>query len=107
MFPQASLVAQMVKKLPAVWETQGSIPGWGRPPGEGNGNFPVFVPVKFHGWRNLAGYTVHGNTESDTTEQLTLLLFILRCLQYEPVGPDSVLGMCLSQFNPQMPLSSG
>ena len=34
----ASLVAQMVKNLPAVQETRGSIPGLGRSPGERNGN---------------------------------------------------------------------
>ena len=35
----ASLVAQSVKKLPAMQETcLGSIPGSGRSPGEGNGN---------------------------------------------------------------------
>ena len=33
----ASLVAQVVKHLPATWET-GSIPGSGRSLGEGNGN---------------------------------------------------------------------
>ena len=31
------LVAQMVKNLPAMWESKGSIPGWGRSLGEGNG----------------------------------------------------------------------
>ena len=34
----ASLVAQMVKHLPAMQETWGSIPGLGRSPGEGNGS---------------------------------------------------------------------
>ena len=34
----ASLVAQIVKRLPAMWETCGSIPGLGRTPKEGNGN---------------------------------------------------------------------
>ena len=34
----AFLVAQMVKHLPAVQETQVSIPELGRSPGEGNGN---------------------------------------------------------------------
>ena len=33
-----SLVAQMVKRLPAMQETRGSIPRLGRSPGEGNGN---------------------------------------------------------------------
>ena len=27
----------MVKNLPAMWESKGFIPGWGRSPGEGNG----------------------------------------------------------------------
>ena len=34
----ASLVAQMVKNLPASAGDKGSIPGLGRSPGEGNGN---------------------------------------------------------------------
>ena len=34
----------------------------------------VFLPREFHGQRNLAGYTVHGLKESDTTEQLLLSL---------------------------------
>ena len=35
---KASLVIQMVKNLPAMGETLGSIPGLGRSPGEENGN---------------------------------------------------------------------
>ena len=34
----ASLVAQTVKNLPAMWEDLGSVPGLGRSSGEGNGN---------------------------------------------------------------------
>ena len=33
-----SLVAQMVKRLPCNAGRAGLIPGWGRSPGEGNGN---------------------------------------------------------------------
>ena len=34
----------------------GSIPGLGRSPGEGNGTpFPVLLPGKSHGQRNLVG----------------------------------------------------
>ena len=33
-----SLVAQMVKRPPTMWEIQVRIPGSGRSPGEGNGN---------------------------------------------------------------------
>ena len=29
----------------------GSMPGSGRPPGEGTGSTPVLLPGKFHGWR--------------------------------------------------------
>ena len=37
---------------------QGSIPGSGRSPGEGNGlPTPVFFPGRFHGQRSLAGYS--------------------------------------------------
>ena len=34
---RASMVAQTIKNLPAMQETQGSIPGSGRSRGEGNG----------------------------------------------------------------------
>ena len=48
---------------------EGSIPGWGRSPGEGNCNStPQFLPGKFHGQRSLAGYSPWGHKESDTTE---------------------------------------
>ena len=32
---------------------------------------PVFLPGQFHGQRNLAGYSLWGCKESDTSEQLT------------------------------------
>ena len=45
-----------------------SIPGWGRSPGEGNGDPPEWVlPGKSHG-RSLAGYSPRGRKESDPTE---------------------------------------
>ena len=34
----------------------------------------VFLPGEFHGQRSLVGYSPLGCQESDTTEQLTLLL---------------------------------
>ena len=33
---------------------------------------PVFLPVKSHGQRSLAGYSPWGNKELDTTEQLNI-----------------------------------
>jgi len=54
----------------------GSIPWLGRSPGEGNGNplqdSCLENPMDRGAWRAMA--RVHGITESDTTEQLTLLL---------------------------------
>ena len=60
----ASLVAQMVKNLPATQENLGLIPGLGRSPGGGHGN-----PLKYsclenpHGQRSLAGYSPCGHKE--------------------------------------------
>ena len=45
---RASLVAQMVKKLPANAGDVGSTLGLGGSPGEGNSN-PIFLPGKSHG----------------------------------------------------------
>ena len=51
-----SLVAQLVKNLPTMQETWvrslGSIPGWERSPGEGNGN-----PLQ-HSWASLVAQLV-------------------------------------------------
>ena len=48
----ASLVAQLVENLPAMWETWvralGSIPGLGKSPGEGNG----YPPLQYSGLEN-------------------------------------------------------
>ena len=70
----ASLVAQMVKNLPAIRETRvrflaGKIP-WRRkwkPT-------PVFLPGESHGQRSLAGYSPQDHKESDMTERLTFHL---------------------------------
>ena len=43
-------------------------PGLERSPGVGKGNPLVFLPGKFQGQRNLAGYSPWGHEESDTTE---------------------------------------
>ena len=44
-------VAQMVKKLSAMWKTWARFPGLARSPGEGNGN--PLQPGEFHGQRSL------------------------------------------------------
>ena len=50
-------------------ENLGSIPGLGRFPGEGKG-----YPLQYSGLENSMDLTVHGVTELDTTEQLSLSL---------------------------------
>ena len=52
----------MVKNWPDNEGDMGLIPGSGRSPGEGNGIVtPVFLPVKAHGQRSLAGYSLWGH----------------------------------------------
>ena len=75
---RASLVAQMVKNLPAMQETQvqslvGENPlerGIKQPP-------PVFLPGESHGQSSLSGYNPWSRKELDTTEQLSLFICIL------------------------------
>ena len=70
---RASLMAQMVKNLPANARDVGLIPGSGRSPGEGNGN-----PLQYSCQENpmnrgsLVGYSPWGRKESEGTEGLTL-----------------------------------
>ena len=68
---RASLVAQTVKNPPATWQTWVR-PGLGRSPGEGN-DYPLQYSVLENSMdRSLAGYSLWGCKESDTTEQLSL-----------------------------------
>ena len=71
---RASLVAQLVKHLPAMQKTSfdrwvGKIP-WRRE----RLPAPAFLPGESHGQRNLAGDSLWGRKESDTTGQLSLHL---------------------------------
>ena len=61
-------MAQLVKNLPAMWETWVQSLGGERFPGEEKG-----YPFQYSGLENAMDYIVHGVTkESDTTEQLSL-----------------------------------
>ena len=44
---------------------------------------PVFLPGEFHGQRSLAGYSPWSYKEKDTTEQLTLSLFMLSVVLFK------------------------
>ena len=52
----ASLVAQMVKNLPTMWETWVRSLGLKDPLEKGWQATPVFLPGEFHGQRSLVGY---------------------------------------------------
>ena len=58
---QASLVSQLVKDLPAMWETWILSLGWEDFPGEGKG-----YPIQYSGLENFTDCIVHGVTKSWT-----------------------------------------
>ena len=63
----------MVKKLPAMQETQ--VRSLGQEDtlekGERTATLGILLPGEFHGQRSLAGYSPLGRRESETSEQLT------------------------------------
>ena len=83
----ASLVAQLVKNLPAVQETWVRSLGWEDPWRREWLPTSVFWPEELHGQRSLAGYSPWGCKELDVTELLTLAHFywckIIRDLSFQ------------------------
>ena len=87
----ASQVALVVKNPPANAGDAGSIPGWGRSPGRGQGHAlqwrrqetrvpflggevaptPVLLPGESHGQRSLKGYSPWGHKDSEMTDCLS------------------------------------
>ena len=60
---RASLVAQLVKNPPAMWEIWVQSLGWEDPLERGKATTPVFWPEEFH-----ERYSPWGHKESDMTE---------------------------------------
>ena len=62
------LITQIIRNLPAMWET------WIQSMGEEDSlekeisTHPVFLPRKSQGQRSLMGYSPWGHKEADTTE---------------------------------------
>ena len=88
----ASLVAQMVKNLPAMQETKVWSLGQEDSPGKGNGNpfqySNIILPGEFHGQRSQADYSPWGCKESDMTELLTLSLSSLQSWPWQWQSQD-------------------
>ena len=68
----AFLVAQTVKNLPAMKETQVQSLGQEDPLEKTRLTSLVFLPEEFHGQRNLVGQSPWGCKQLDMTERLTL-----------------------------------
>ena len=65
------MVAQTVKNLPAMWETQVPSLGWEDPLEKEMQPTPVFLPRESYGQRRLEGYSLWGHKETDMTERVT------------------------------------
>ena len=67
-----SLVAQMTKCLPAMWEIQVQFLGWEDPLEKEITTHSSTLSWKIHGWISLVDYSQWGCKESDTTKRLHL-----------------------------------
>ena len=68
----ASLVAQTIKNLPAMQETQVLSLSWKDPLEKGMAAHSSILDWRIPGLRSLASYSPWGRKDSDTTERLTL-----------------------------------
>ena len=75
---QISLVAQTVKRLSTMRETQVQALGWEDPQRRKWQPTPGLLPGKSHGQRSLVDYSPWGRKESDMTEQLHFHLLLKR-----------------------------
>ena len=68
------VVAQTGKNLPTMQEIEPRVQSWAREDALRREwqPTPVFLPGKFHGQRNLTGYSPRGCKELDMTEELQL-----------------------------------
>ena len=64
----ASLVAQTLKNLPAMQEIWVKSLGWEDPLEEDMATHSSILAGEFHGQRGLAGHSLWGRKELDTTE---------------------------------------
>ena len=81
-------MAQLVKNLPARWETWVRSLGWEDPLEKGN------YPLQYSGLGNSMDCIVHGVAESNMTEQLSLFQEIMASCQSQNKSLDAG-GVCL------------
>ena len=60
-------MAQMIKKLPAMQETQAQPLGWEEPLEKGMATHSSLLPGESHGQTSLVSYSPWDRKESDTT----------------------------------------
>ena len=82
---RASLIVQLVKNLPAMWEAWVWSLGWEDPWRREWLPTPVFWPGEFHGL-----YSPWSSKELGTTEQLSLSLFHFSCHRCKHTDPQSL-----------------
>ena len=82
-------MAQMVKNLPAMWETWVQSLGWEDPLEEGMATHSSILAWRIPMVRGARWATVHGVTESDTIERLSTAQQYL-CLDLNPLLGNSV-----------------
>ena len=63
-------MAQRLKHLPPMWETQVWSLGWEDPLEKEMATHSSILAGESHGRRSLVGYSPRGRKESDTTERL-------------------------------------
>ena len=80
----------VIKNLPANAGDAGSIPGSGRSSGEGNGNPLQYSCLENSMDRGVWRATIHGVTESDTTERLSIRTYIHPHFTFEEATPEGL-----------------
>ena len=66
-----TLIAQLVKNPPAMWEMWVRAPGWEDPLEKGMATHSSILAWRISGQRSLVGYSLRGHEELDTTERLS------------------------------------
>ena len=74
---ERSIVAHMVKNLPAMQKTQVQSLDWEDALEKGMATTPVFLSGESHGQRSLTVYRPIGSQESDMTEHAHILAIII------------------------------